>query len=108
MTIEEAEYILTEAVIEHPSINSYMYISPEEINIAINKILEEKLKNENKIKELENQIIEEKDKLEKLILEYKFKDTKYPINISKNKNKYIRNVIKYIKKMVKPLFLLEK
>ena len=108
MSIEEAEYILTEAVIEHPSINSYTYISSEEINIAINKILEEKLKNENKIRELESQIIEEKKKLEKIIIEYKLDKIKKTINISKNKIKYLRNVIKYIKKVVKPLFLLEK
>lgn len=108
MSIEEAEYILTEAVIEHPSINSYTYISSEEINIAINKILEEKLKNENKIRELESQIIEEKKKLEKIIIEYKLDKIKKTINISKNKSKYLRNVIKYIKKVVKPLFLLEK
>ena len=107
MSIEEAEYILTEAVIEHPSINSYTYISSEEINIAINKILEEKLKNENKIRELESQIIEEKKKLEKIIIEYKLDKIKKTINISKNKSKYLRNVIKYIKKVVKPLFLLE-
>ena len=86
MSIEEAEYILTEAVIEHPSINSYTYISAEEINIAINKILEEKLKNENKIKELENQIKEEKNKLERIIEEYKIDKIKYPMYTLKNKN----------------------
>ena len=107
MSIEEAEYILTEAVIEHPSINSYTYISAEEINIAINKILEEKLKNENKIKELENQIKEEKNKLERIIEEYKIDKTKYPIYTLKNKSKYLKNVIKYIKKVLNQMFWLE-
>jgi len=107
MSIEEAEYILTEVVIEHPSINSYTYISAKEINVAINKILEEKLKNENKIKELENQILEEKNKLEKIIEEYKIEKNKYPINNFKNKSKYLKNAIKYIKKVVNQMFLLE-
>ena len=44
MTIEEAESILNEVVITEPSINSYTYISAEEINEAINKILEERNK----------------------------------------------------------------
>ena len=53
MSIEEAEYILNEVVIKEPSINSYTYISTEEINQAIDKLLEERLKDEKKIKELE-------------------------------------------------------
>ena len=105
MSIEEAEYILTEAVIEHPSINSYTYISSKEINIAINRILEEKLKNENEIKVLENKIIEERNNFKDIIKERE-------IEIEELKNRkynstYIKKIIKYIKKVVNPLFLLE-
>ena len=46
MSIEEAEYILSEAVISEPSIKSYTYISAEEINNAISRVLEEN-ENEN-------------------------------------------------------------
>lgn len=108
MSIEEAEYILNEAVINEPSINSYTYISAEEINLAIDKILEERLKDENKIKELEKQIIEEKNKLEKLIKEKEIEKVKYPIQIHTNKTIYLKKIMKYFKKVVKPVFLLEK
>lgn len=105
MSIEEAEYILNEVVIDSPSIRSYSYISAEEINIAIGKVLEEKLKEEIKIRELEKEIIEEKNKFESII-----KEKEREIKELKNKKynvKGINKVIKYIKKVVKPLFLLE-
>ena len=105
MSIEEAEYILNEAVIEEPSISSYSYISAEDINQAINKMLEVKENNEKKIKELEEDIIREKNKLKNII-----KEKELEIENLKSKNcreRYINKEIKYIKKMVTPLFLLE-
>lgn len=101
MSIEEAEYILNEVVITEPSINSYTYISTEEINQAIDKLLEKRLKDEKRIKELEKENNE-------LGIEIR----KIELNIEKNKNekykeKHINKVIKYIKKVVKPLFYLK-
>ena len=101
MTIEEAEDVLNEAVIDYPSITSYNYISAEEINTAIEKVLEEKLKEEIMVRTLKEEInnyrniINEKEReIEEL------KNRKY-------KNTYIKLLTKYIKKVVKPLFLLE-
>ena len=39
MSIEEATEILNNAVITEPSIKSYTYISAEEINLAIQKLM---------------------------------------------------------------------
>ena len=107
MSIEEAEYILNEAVIEEPSVSSYTYISAEDINQAINKMLEVKENNEKKIKELEEDIIREKNKLKNIIKEKELKNSKYPFLIYKNKLIYLRKAVGYLKKVVKPLFLLE-
>lgn len=94
MSIEEAEYILNEVVITQPSINGYTYISAEEINGAINKLLEEKVKDEKRIKELEIKMIEKEMDIE-------------GDKVKRHKGKYMKKLIKYIKKVVKPLFLLE-
>lgn len=105
MSIEEAEDILNEAVISEPSIKSYTYISAEEINTAINKILEECMNERIKIKELEVEIAEERNKLEEIIKEKNIeKERNTPQKI---KNIYIIRIFKYFKKVVKPLFLLE-
>lgn len=107
MSIEEAEYILNEAVIEEPSVSSYTYISAEEINGAINKILEERLNDKIKIQELEESIIKQKSKFEEVIKEKEFRNSKYPFFIYKNKLIYLKKAVGYLKKVVKPLFLLE-
>lgn len=107
MSIEEAEDILNEAVIEHPSVSSYTYISAEEIKRAINKMLEERIKDEKKIKELEENIIQERNQFKEIIIKQKLEKTQYPSQTHKNKNIYLRKVVKYIKKVVKPHFLLE-
>ena len=86
MSIEEAENILNEAVITEPSISSYTYISAEEINEAINKILEEK------------------NKLEKLIVEKEINVEKYPVQTKNNKRINIKRIIKYFKKVVPALW----
>ncbi len=52
MSIEEAKEILNEAVITEPSIKSYNYISADEINNAIEKIIIEIEKKEQELKEL--------------------------------------------------------
>ena len=103
MSIEEAENILNEAVITEPSISSYTYISAEEINKAINKILEEKIKNQNRIKELEFEILEQKNKLEKLIIKKEINPNMYPVQTQKNKRINIKRIIKYFKKIVPAL-----
>ena len=59
MDIEEAIYILSEAVIDKPSIKSYEYIGAEEINMAVEVLLEELEKKEQKIKELNNLLYEQ-------------------------------------------------
>ena len=53
MSIEEAKEILNEAVITEPSVKSYNYISADEINLAIEKVINELENKENRIKELE-------------------------------------------------------
>ena len=103
MSIEEAENILNEAVITEPSISSYTYISADEINEAINKILEEKLKSKNRIKELEDQIIEQKNKLEKLILEKETQKNNYPICVQTNRKIHFKRIIGYMRKIVPAL-----
>lgn len=105
MGIEEAEYILNEVVIDHPSIRGYNYISAEEINAAIEKILEEKTKEKIKLRELEEKIIQERNRLKNIIKEKERKIEE--LKNKKYKSMHIKNVIKYIKKVVKPLFLLE-
>lgn len=52
MSIEEAKAILNEIVITEPSIKSYNYVSAEEINLAIEKIMLEIDKKEQEIKSL--------------------------------------------------------
>ena len=105
MSIEEAEYILNEAVIDHPSIRGYNYISAEDINAAIEKILEEKMKEKIKLEELEKEIIEERNNLKNIIKEKEREIEE--LKKQKYKSTHIKNVIKYIKKVVRPLFLLE-
>lgn len=105
MSIEEAEDILNEAVISEPSIKSYTYISAEEINTAINRILEECMNERVKIKELEVEIEQERNKLEKIIKEKNNEKERNTPQIIKNI--YIIRIFKYFKKVVKPLFLLE-
>ena len=107
MSIEEAEYILNEAVIDQPSINSYTYIGAEDINYAIEKILEERVKDEKRIKELEEKVIKERNKFEELIRQKEIEKIKYPFPTCKSKRIYLRNIFKYVRKVVKPLFLLE-
>lgn len=105
MSIEEAEYILNEAVISEPSISSYAYISAEEINGAIEKILEERYEYQSKINKLEENLEIQKNEFENII-----KEKEIEIERLKNKKyklKYIGKLIQYIKKVGKPLFLLE-
>lgn len=52
MSIEEATEILNNAVITEPSIKSYIYISAEEINSAIEKLINELENKEQEIKKL--------------------------------------------------------
>ncbi len=52
MSIEEAYSILNEVVITEPCIHSSMYISVENINSAIQTLLSELYKKDEKIKEL--------------------------------------------------------
>lgn len=104
MSIEEAEYILNEAVISEPSISSYTYISAEEINKAINAVLEELFTEKEKIRKLENNYIKEINELNNIINEKNYEIENYKNYIFKSKE---TNIIKYIKKVGKPLFLLE-
>ena len=110
MSIDEAEYILNEAVINEPSISSYTYISAEKINQAIEKILEEKNNNEIKIKQLEENLIHEKNKIEELIKEREREIERKKDSVLTYRNKIIslKKIIKYLKRAVKPVFLLEK
>ena len=101
MTIEEAEDVLNEAVIDYPSITSYNYISAEEINTAIEKVLEEKLKEEIMVRTLKEEINNYRN-----IINEKEREIE-ELKIRKYKNIYIKLLTKYIKKVVKPLFLLE-
>ena len=52
MSIEEAKEILNEAIITEPSIKSYSYISADEINNAIEKIIIEIEKKEQELEKL--------------------------------------------------------
>ena len=63
MSIEEATEILNNAVITEPSIKSYIYISAEEINSAIEKLISELENKEQEIKKLK----EDKNKNQKRI-----------------------------------------
>lgn len=63
MSIEEATEILNNAVTTEPSIKSYTYISAEEINLAIQKLmieLEEKQQEIKKLKKEKNNIKKQK------------------------------------------------
>ena len=63
MSIEEATEILNNAVITEPSIKSYTYISAEEINLAIQKLMiemEEKQQEIKKLKKEKNNIKKQK------------------------------------------------
>ena len=94
MSIEEAEYILSEVVITEPSIMSYTYISADEINEAINKILENKLREENRIKELEEIILKQAQEIENITINrLKKEENKSPIL----KKSYLCNYIDKIK-----------
>lgn len=104
MSIEEAEYILNEAVISEPSISSYTYISAEEINQAINVILEERFVEQEKIKELENKYIKEINKLTNIINEKNKEVENYKSNISQKGKINFKNIIKYIKKLESHFF----
>lgn len=105
MRIEEAEFILNETIISEPSVKGYIYISAEEINEAINKMLEDRIREKKKIQELENTIISQRNRYEDIIKE---KDIELEKNLSKkNSNIYFEKEFKYIKKVVNPLFLLE-
>ena len=103
MSIEEAENILNEAVITEPSISSYTYISAEEINEAIDKMLEENLKSQNRIKELEYKIIEEKNKFEKIIIEKEIQKQNYPTCVKTDRKIHFKRIIRYMKKIVPAL-----
>jgi len=107
MSIEEAEDILNEAVISQPSISSYTYISAEEINRAINIILEERFMEKEKIKELEQNYIKEINRLNNIINEKNSEIETYKDIKNKKRKLDFKNIIKYIKKIGKPLFLLE-
>lgn len=63
MSIEEATEILNNAVITEPSIKSYIYISAEEINLAIEKLISELENKEQEIKKLR----EDKNKNQKRV-----------------------------------------
>ncbi len=76
MSIEEAEFILTEAVIEQPSISSYTYISTEEINSAIDKILNELIIKNKEIENLKAKLTEQESEL-KLYQNNKIKNKYY-------------------------------
>ena len=105
MSIEEAEYILNEAVISEPSIKSYTYISAEEINNAISRVLEEKENEKNKIKELEYEIAINKKTIQELTKNENIdREKNTPIILG---NIYLTKLFNYLKKVVKPLFLLE-
>lgn len=67
MNIEKATEVLEEAVITEPSIKSYVYISAEEINEAIDTVMKELQKNEEKIKEL-SQLLEDRNQITKKTL----------------------------------------
>lgn len=64
MNIEEAKEILNEAVINEPSINSYMYISAEDINNAIGVLIQTLEEKEHEINELNEIILEQKKSIQ--------------------------------------------
>ena len=106
MSIEEAEYILNEAVISEPSIKSYTYISAEEINNAISRVLEENENEKNKIKELEYEIAIDKKTIQELTKKENIdREKNTPIILG---NIYLTKLFNYLKKVVKPLFLLNR
>ena len=93
MSIEEAEYVLSEAIITEPSIMSYTYISAEEINEAIDIILENKLKEETKIKELEKVVLEQAQEMENMITnKFEKENNKTQIFRKKYLSKYINKI----------------
>ena len=108
MSIEEAEYILNEVVIEQDSIESYTYISAEEINKAIYKILEEKTNYEKEINKLENIIKVQEEKIKELKIKVREeKNNIYKSKIESQKTRYINYIIKYIKKLANQRFCLK-
>lgn len=105
MSIEEAEIILNEAVISEPSINGYTYISAEEINQAIDKMLEERLREEKRIKELESIVLEQRKEMENIMKIRKTEKESYKPQIFTNI--YLSEYIYKIKKSANTAFLLE-
>lgn len=105
MSIEEAEIILNEAVISEPSINGYTYISAEEINQAIDKMLEERLREEKRIKELESIVLEQRKEMENIMKIRKTEKESYKSQIFTNM--YLSEYINKIKKSANTAFLLE-
>ena len=105
MSIEEAEIILNEAVISEPSINGYTYISAEEINQAIDKMLEERLRAEKRIRELESIVLEQRKEMENIIKTRKTEKESYKPQIFTNI--YLSEYINKIKKSGISTFLLE-
>ena len=105
MSIEEAEYILNEAVISEPSIDGYTYISAEEINQAIDKMLEERLRAEKRIRELESIVLEQRKEMENIIKTRKIEKESYKPQIFTNI--YLSEYINKIKKSGISTFLLE-
>lgn len=105
MSIEEAEIILNEAVISEPSINGYTYISAEEINQAIDKMLEERLREEKRIKELESIVLEQRKEMENIMKIRKTEKESYKSQIFTNI--YLSEYIYKIKKSANTTFLLE-
>ena len=105
MSIEEAEIILNEAVLSEPSINGYTYISAEEINQAIDKMLEERLREEKRIKELESIVLEQRKEMENIMKIRKTEKESYKSQIFTNM--YLSEYINKIKKSANTAFLLE-
>lgn len=105
MSIEEAEIILNEAVISEPSINGYTYISAEEINQAIDKMLEERLREEKRIKELESIVLEQRKEMENIMKIRKTEKESYKPQIFTNI--YLSEYINKIKNSANTTFLLE-
>lgn len=67
MDIEKATEVLGEAVITEPSIKSYVYISAEEINQAIDVVLRELQRKEETIRELNKLLVEKTEEQKKSI-----------------------------------------
>lgn len=68
MNIEKATEILEDAVITEPSIKSYVYISAEEINDAIDVLLKELQRKEEMIKDLNELLAERLEKNKKSVV----------------------------------------